>query len=117
MTDTNNSFANIPQLGRWIGDAACAGKTFEPQTAEERQNARVLCSQCPVKVECLNYAIELSKHGRMHGVWAGADRVDLERMARLPREQAVRDHFEALDRKTRFRPTKVKARPVIWGTG
>jgi hypothetical protein len=32
--------------------------------------ARQICNQCPVKQDCLNYALTFPP-GDMHGVWAG----------------------------------------------
>ena len=34
------------------------------------QQARTICEECPVKQECLEYALEFPP-ADMHGVWAG----------------------------------------------
>jgi WhiB family redox-sensing transcriptional regulator len=60
----------------WMRSAACA--TTDPdmffpekpaKTAREREAAaKAVCGGCPVRVQCLTYALE---HGEEHGVWGG----------------------------------------------
>jgi len=64
-----------------LDGAACVGKDvnmFFPwgEQAESPSNptlaaikaAKLICKECPVKVECLNVALELNCH---YGIWGG----------------------------------------------
>jgi hypothetical protein len=58
----------------WRDDAACKGKTFlmfpaKPKDITYISGARKLCRSCPVKDQCLDYALEFP-HTDMHVVWA-----------------------------------------------
>lgn len=64
---------------RWQDYAKCTGmhpNTFFPTKAHGRfevARAKLICADCPVKVECLEYAL-LTEHGGnfgRHGVWGG----------------------------------------------
>lgn len=68
-----NSF-DIPKKS-WFGRASCKGKTelmFPKQHKDITYiaQARAICKTCPVKAECLEYALEFPP-ADMHGVWAG----------------------------------------------
>ena len=57
----------------WLDDALCAGiddglSIFFTKKDEATAVARSLCSQCPVKKECLAYSLETN---RRYGVWGG----------------------------------------------
>jgi hypothetical protein len=54
----------------WMADAACKGLTnlFFPEPGENPTAAREICAECPVAVECLEYA---EANNERHGVWAG----------------------------------------------
>lgn len=66
----------------WFDKAACKGRMedfFPKKTADNPTGhkdityiaaARKVCRSCPVREECLNYALEYP-HTDMHGVWAG----------------------------------------------
>lgn len=59
----------------WMDDAACKGKTdlFFPNGHKDITyiaGARKICRSCPVKSQCLDYALEFP-HTDIHGVWAG----------------------------------------------
>lgn len=68
----------------WQREAVCAqpvhsGKmeAFFAETYEQRTPARALCTGCPVKRECLKWALE-GKH--IWGVWGGLDEQDIRRV-------------------------------------
>lgn len=79
---------------RWMNDAACAGQgpdvMFPVTDAKQRRAARV-CGGCPVRQECLRYALD----NRIEwGVWGGlteAQRRSVHRQLRhdRPLEDAV----------------------------
>ena len=55
----------------WHQHAACAGTDpdlFFPGRGESITGARRVCATCPVKAECLDYAI---RNGETIGVWGG----------------------------------------------
>jgi WhiB family redox-sensing transcriptional regulator len=59
----------------WMTNAACRGKGHLMFPKEHKDityivEARALCADCPVKSQCLEYALEFPP-ADMHGVWAG----------------------------------------------
>lgn len=57
--------------GPWRKDAACGGmpsEVFFPERGQTTEAAKKVCRRCPVRLECLEFA--LSTHER-HGVWGG----------------------------------------------
>jgi len=79
----------------WQFDAACRGEDsslfFAPNYFEKRgekegreAKAKALCVRCPVREECLEYALQI---GESHGIWGGLN--ELERR-QLLRERALR---------------------------
>lgn len=95
----------------WRTDAACRGSTglfFQPCThyrqpegttcevcgllvdrrprpAGERwspNTAAAICATCPVRIECLTYAVDAGEH---HGIWGGAGGYVLRRLTRARR--------------------------------
>lgn len=58
----------------WREAAACANRTdnlFFPNTEGETsfmRAAKAICTGCPVRLECLDYAIET---GQTEGIWGG----------------------------------------------
>lgn len=75
----------------WVKEAACKGAEFNLFFAEKSgqatyqvRAAKAICSGCPVREECLAYAL---KNAIRHGVWGGLseeERADLRRRMRLP---------------------------------
>jgi WhiB family redox-sensing transcriptional regulator len=45
------------------------------------QRAKAICATCPVRIECLDYAIEIREP---HGIWGGLN--ELERKAVLTQQ-------------------------------
>jgi WhiB family redox-sensing transcriptional regulator len=71
------SVPNFEDIVTWAVDALCKGKPQEwwyPEnfnSAPNRKNvarAKLHCQVCPVKKQCLEYAME---HNEEHGVWGG----------------------------------------------
>jgi len=76
---------------RWRFEAACRGADpslfFAPSYFEKRHEeavARRICDRCPVRVDCLEFALEIREP---HGFWGGMN--ELERR-QLLRERARR---------------------------
>lgn len=67
---------SIAAAHHWQQNAACLGLDVELFFPEERggqataNQAKQVCAGCPVKAECLNYALE-ERIG--HGIWGGMD--------------------------------------------
>lgn len=68
----------------WQRDATCAEprhnnrmEAFFAETPEQRELARELCTDCPVRRECLKWALE-GKH--IWGVWGGLDEQEIRRV-------------------------------------
>lgn len=64
-----------PKTKNWRTQANCTGKTNQmfPKNYKDITYipaARKLCRTCPVKTQCLEYALEFPA-ADMHGVWAG----------------------------------------------
>ena len=63
----------------WQWRAACRGEDtslfYAPNEPESRQDreirerkAKAICSACPVRIECLDYALRINEP---HGIWGG----------------------------------------------
>lgn len=55
----------------WMKDARCSGAKTDlwfPELGQSTVHAIRVCQECPVKRECLNYALE---NEILHGVWGG----------------------------------------------
>jgi WhiB family redox-sensing transcriptional regulator len=53
----------------WMRHAACAGEStalFFPERGESTRPAKSYCRRCPVRQECLDYALDA---GEKHGIW------------------------------------------------
>lgn len=77
----------LPSPEDWQSQASCRGHSaavfFAPthferkdaRAARERQ-AKAVCAACPVRKECLNYALRIREP---HGIWGGLN--EMERRA------------------------------------
>lgn len=57
----------------WRGDALCAQtdpEAFFPKRGEATTEAKLICSMCEVRAECLEYALGEGDED-LHGVWGG----------------------------------------------
>lgn len=55
----------------WADRAACRGldaNLFHPERGENTAHAKKVCAACPVRDECLAYALT---HYEKHGIWGG----------------------------------------------
>jgi WhiB family transcriptional regulator, redox-sensing transcriptional regulator len=74
----------------WMLRARCRDlppAVFFPSDGVGVEVASRYCAECPVKVECLEYALE---HHIDHGVWGGASERARRRMAHRRRAQVRR---------------------------
>ena len=65
----------------WFAQAACRGKTavFFLDKGQPATEAKLICAGCPVRQECLDYAIAKRE---VRGIWGGLTPVE-RRQARL----------------------------------
>jgi WhiB family transcriptional regulator, redox-sensing transcriptional regulator len=78
----------------WRSSAACLSADpdlFFPISSTgpaERQIARakVICAGCPVRVQCLDFALT---HDQTHGIWGGTTAEDRQRDRRRRRRRAA----------------------------
>ena len=66
----------------WHAEAACRGEgvdTFFPDSHEDPRNVMAICVSCPVKTQCLNYALE---DPSLKGVWGGTSARHRSRLRR-----------------------------------
>ena len=69
----------------WMARARCRGhapQEFFPSDGVGVERAKKLCVQCPVKVECLEYALSYRID---HGVWGGCSERERRRILRRRR--------------------------------
>ena len=102
----------VPRPGDWAQHRLCKGMDtaiFYPTRGEPTEPAKAICANCPVKAECLDYALTTFQE---HGVWGGMS--ERERRARrmalhIQRQQTPADHG------TRTMFARHKAAPDVWG--
>lgn len=60
---------DIPE---WVSQGICAQTdpdAFHPEKGASTEPAKRICHECPVKAECLEWALE---HDERFGIWGGA---------------------------------------------
>lgn len=70
--------------GKWVDDALCAeigGDSWFPDKGENPAAAKKACRRCPVRIECLDYAMST---GERHGIWGGLSETERRRARRAP---------------------------------
>lgn len=74
-------------MQNWQRNASCVGidsSIFYPPTDEESGRAKAVCAECPVRQDCLEFAITVREK---EGVWGGATAVERQRLVRRRRRQ------------------------------
>ena len=74
-----------PTEQQWMLSAKCRGRQpqdFFPSDGVGVEKARRVCADCPVKAECLEYALTYRID---HGVWGGASERERRRILRRRR--------------------------------
>ncbi len=81
--DHPNDFESLtPNRPSWMWRAACAGtevEVFFPETPAGGDRARRICSGCPVRAECLEFALG---DANTAGIWAATDERERRRLRR-----------------------------------
>lgn len=73
----------------WMDDACCRGidpDLFYPERGESTAEAKAVCQGCPVRGQCLEYA--LTSPVEKHGVWGGLSEYERRRLRRQRRRAA-----------------------------
>jgi WhiB family redox-sensing transcriptional regulator len=73
-----------PEETAWMVDALCAQTdpdAFHPAPGESLRAAKSVCLACPVRAECLAYALD---HNERHGVWGGTSPNERAQVRRVP---------------------------------
>lgn len=76
----------------WMAEGNCHDESpsvFFPSDGVGVEFARRICATCPVKLECLEYALA---NGIDHGVWGGASERERRRIARRRRLERAAAH-------------------------
>jgi WhiB family transcriptional regulator, redox-sensing transcriptional regulator len=72
---------SAPALGEWHGRGLCAANDpddFFPSNGDPGMNGRRICAACPVRDDCLNYAIAADELG----IWGGLDQQERRNLKR-----------------------------------
>ena len=67
----------------WQERALCAEtdpEAFFPEKGGSSREAKRICSECPVRIECLNYAL---RRDERYGVWGGMSERERRRLKRM----------------------------------
>lgn len=70
---------------KWMADAACQHHPIEIFVPEYNSKtaitqAKQICDTCPVKQQCLDYALDLQTHGDLQGIFGGTTTRERRRM-------------------------------------
>jgi WhiB family redox-sensing transcriptional regulator len=90
-----------PQKPAWVAEGACIGvdpEWFFPDRGEDVRRAKAICATCPVKDECLEYALE---NREKFGIWGGTSERERRgmrsrRSAGVPADPSRREQARAL---------------------
>jgi WhiB family redox-sensing transcriptional regulator len=89
MADTTEAIARFHRAGpagTWRHLALCAGHPergcWFPEEGDDSTKALAICRVCPVRAECLDFALTT---GQSEGIWGGASPAERRRMVRAAR--------------------------------
>lgn len=74
--------SEIPEPPWWRALGACRGidpAIFFPERGESCVEAKAVCAGCPVRGECLDFALDVGEH---FGIWGGTSERERQRMRR-----------------------------------
>lgn len=72
----------LPPVGDWREQALCAqvdSELFFPDKGGSPREPKQVCSECPVRSQCLEYALA---HDERYGVWGGLSERERRRVKR-----------------------------------
>jgi WhiB family redox-sensing transcriptional regulator len=90
-TDPSTFHVDRPE---WMDHGACVGANadlfFPPRgTTAPIKEAKAICADCPVRHDCLEWAID---HHEVHGVWGGTSAKERRVMRASPSRQRPINH-------------------------
>jgi hypothetical protein len=62
------------------GKSGPAAESFFPEKGGSSREAKRICADCPVRIECLNYAL---RRDERYGVWGGMSERERRRLKRM----------------------------------
>lgn len=73
----------------WVLRSACSGlagasSLFFPEQGQPTEAAKAVCATCPVREECLAYALRTVQR---HGIWGGTSERERRQMRRLAKSR------------------------------
>ncbi len=80
---------SVPMDTKWMAQGNCNNhppETFFPSDGVGVEVAKEICADCPVKEQCLEYALD---HRVDHGVWGGASERQRRRILKARRATAA----------------------------
>lgn len=79
----------LPTAPPWTVDALCAQtdpEAFFPDKGGSSRDAKRICGDCPVRQECLEYALE---NDEFFGIWGGLSQRERRALIRARRKAAA----------------------------
>jgi len=79
-----------PDALAFMNQGACNGTDpalFFPGRGESTTDAKAICARCPVRQECLDYALD---HTERFGIWGGLSERERRRIRRQRHQAAAR---------------------------
>ena len=89
-TVQNQHFAVYAETLRWMDDGSCMSvdpELFFPEMGGATKQAKLICKGCPVRAECLDYALE---HNEREGVWGGLSAINVGNYVRSKPHDNIR---------------------------
>ena len=91
MSQVRRQTAMLPRPNwGWQDAAACRGEDLmiffgpdgerQPERDIRERKAKAICASCPVRIECLNYAL---RRDERFGVWGGMSERERRRLKRM----------------------------------
>jgi hypothetical protein len=82
-----------PNREPWVAEGICSqvdGDSFFPEKGGSANAAKKVCQECPVAVQCLQYALD---HDERWGIWGGHSEPERRRLKRgLPVKPVIQSY-------------------------
>lgn len=84
---------SLPLREQWRLAAVCAQadpEVFFPEVGTPGKAAKLVCLSCPVREQCLQWALD---HGEWYGIWGGTTAVERRQVKRQRRQKKKHTGF------------------------